>query len=431
MIDELKELFISKWGFIETKAILWTKRVIDGVKLIFFLALILSLFLVLVGFAVNSSGHNGTWIIIAGSFISFITILIALFIFMGPAWAILLILPKTNQKTREIFKHYILPIILWISVINMSFLILPIHKLGLNDIIIFLFATIIATLSSIVLGKKINFVYQAALALSVVIILISIIKIILPNEVISGIIENLFVPIQLLMAVMVQTWYGALFLLGFITMIVLSIIISIKNFTDNVNKTNSSVLSTNISRTLKKFMKIIVYFFIISLVAVVAFSTLQELSPKTAIEVDQTKDKIIDKSFKIIDNIMSNLNIQSFKNKKATIAQENSSKEIDKLLDQAEKDLDKNWINLPYVHQEGSKKIVIKNNEGITLPANIKYYFRIQKGKVIWSYDNTSKNTDFKYIKNGQILELTSKASFYAYQGQAQLTIQCEYIKTK
>ena len=114
MIDELKELFISKWGFIETKAILWTKRVIDGVKLIFFLALILSLFLVLVGFAVNSSGHNGTWIIIAGSFISFITILIALFIFMGPAWAILLILPKTNQKTREIFKHYILPIILWI-----------------------------------------------------------------------------------------------------------------------------------------------------------------------------------------------------------------------------------------------------------------------------------------------------------------------------
>ena len=197
-----------------------TANAIKMIQQIFKVVLLLSSALIIIGFLCNDAGLSiGPAIITIGALISIIDLIIALFVYGGPAWAILLIMNDTRQETQVLLKKIIMPLILFISLMNMSFLILPVANWGIKDLGIFVFAVTVASLSSLILDKDGRLKYQIFFAMTVIIFITAIVKMAFP-VIVGNISQSLFTPVQSMAVGLTQTWWGSLLILLTIPVIV-------------------------------------------------------------------------------------------------------------------------------------------------------------------------------------------------------------------
>ncbi len=243
-MNEFVNFLISIFNLGQNEAQYLAKRIINGTRQIFFISLGLSLVFMLIGFSLNDAGIDGKWLIVTSSIMSFVTMIIALFVFMGPGWAILLILPNSSAETKEFWEKYILPIILWISFANMAFLLFPVTNWGLKDATVFIFAVITAILVTVVLEKTVEMTYQIIFVATIVIIVALIAKLFFPT-IVGNVIDHLFYPTHSYVVSLTQTWWGALLILiGFIW--------TIPKFIKLVKKINGDISSHKITSPPKK-----------------------------------------------------------------------------------------------------------------------------------------------------------------------------------
>jgi len=198
----------------EAQAEAWAKRGLTGVKQIFIVSIAGSLLLILAGFGCNDFSWYSVspWLITTGAILSFVSVSIALFIYMGPAWVILLILPKTSEQTQQSFKKWVLPLITWISAVNMLFLILPTENWGIKNAVTLIFAIIVVALILIILDKQIGFTYRLVFAVAVMVIVALLVKLVWPVGV-TNFVNNFIAPANKLLVLLTSTWYGWLLII--------------------------------------------------------------------------------------------------------------------------------------------------------------------------------------------------------------------------